>query len=316
MLTHYSPSLPPCSELSARLNLTREEGEKWIVTLIRDTRLEGKIDLNAVRPSLRFTFTLRRILTLFFPPSEHAPHHPTLRFSTSFAVHPHYHSRSRFVSLSLAPFLRRVSTLTCSPAFFYSRVRSDHELGYAAARTDHGRSRTRWRTRWRSAREEAGGRGGTGHRGEVEAFTTGRWGRGRFLIPCYTTSTPASAARPGLHLGHLGERICSRSLAGETGTRSRTLLVRPSLHPFLLPRAQLSHPNSLLERLGLGLFFWQKRRGLPVVEERKGSKGRLANFRPVSSLFFRSSPRHLCPTEFKRTSGDSTRSYAVFLSPW
>ena len=37
--------------------------------------------------------------------SEHAPHHPTLRFPTPFAVHPHHHSRPRCVPpyhLSLA----------------------------------------------------------------------------------------------------------------------------------------------------------------------------------------------------------------------
>lgn len=31
-------------DLSARLNLTQAEGEKWIVNLIRDTRVDAKID--------------------------------------------------------------------------------------------------------------------------------------------------------------------------------------------------------------------------------------------------------------------------------
>jgi translation initiation factor 3 subunit E len=30
--------------MSQRLNLTQEEGEKWIVNLIRDTRVDAKID--------------------------------------------------------------------------------------------------------------------------------------------------------------------------------------------------------------------------------------------------------------------------------
>lgn len=55
------PSLVFCSDLSARLNLTREEGEKWIVNLIRDTRLEGKIDLNA---------NMLHITRPFNPPSQ------------------------------------------------------------------------------------------------------------------------------------------------------------------------------------------------------------------------------------------------------
>ena len=39
-----------CSDLSARLGLTQAEGEKWIVNLIRDTRMgtEAKIDLEKV----------------------------------------------------------------------------------------------------------------------------------------------------------------------------------------------------------------------------------------------------------------------------
>jgi len=39
------------SDLSERLNLSRDEGEKWIVNLIRETRMgaEAKIDLEKVR---------------------------------------------------------------------------------------------------------------------------------------------------------------------------------------------------------------------------------------------------------------------------
>lgn len=39
------------SDLSERLNLTRDEGEKWIVNLIRETKMgsEAKIDLEKVR---------------------------------------------------------------------------------------------------------------------------------------------------------------------------------------------------------------------------------------------------------------------------
>jgi translation initiation factor 3 subunit E len=40
----------PQSDLSARLNLSPDEGEKWIVNLIRDTRMaaDAKIDLEKV----------------------------------------------------------------------------------------------------------------------------------------------------------------------------------------------------------------------------------------------------------------------------
>ena len=39
------------SDLSERLNLSRDEGEKWIVNLIRETRMgaDAKIDLEKVR---------------------------------------------------------------------------------------------------------------------------------------------------------------------------------------------------------------------------------------------------------------------------
>ena len=38
------------SDLSERLNLSRDEGEKWIVNLIRETRMgaDAKIDLGKV----------------------------------------------------------------------------------------------------------------------------------------------------------------------------------------------------------------------------------------------------------------------------
>lgn len=35
-------------DLSNRLNLSPEEGEKWIVSLIRETRSDAKIDFNKV----------------------------------------------------------------------------------------------------------------------------------------------------------------------------------------------------------------------------------------------------------------------------
>ena len=37
-----------CRDLSRRLNLSPEEGEKWIVSLIRDNRSDAKIDFNKV----------------------------------------------------------------------------------------------------------------------------------------------------------------------------------------------------------------------------------------------------------------------------
>ncbi len=43
-----SPPLHAHSDLSKRLNLTKEEGEKWIVNLIRDTRTDAKIDFKEV----------------------------------------------------------------------------------------------------------------------------------------------------------------------------------------------------------------------------------------------------------------------------
>ena len=48
--------LPSTSDLSARLNLSPDEGEKWIVNLIRDTRMaaDAKIDLEKVCASVAF----------------------------------------------------------------------------------------------------------------------------------------------------------------------------------------------------------------------------------------------------------------------
>lgn len=54
-----------CRDLSQRLNLSEEEGEKWIVNLIRETRMgaDAKIDLEKVDRLKFFHFCL---LTLFF----------------------------------------------------------------------------------------------------------------------------------------------------------------------------------------------------------------------------------------------------------
>ena len=54
--TAFSPS-----DLSARLNLSPDEGEKWIVNLIRDTRMaaDAKIDLEKVCASSPFALFLR-----------------------------------------------------------------------------------------------------------------------------------------------------------------------------------------------------------------------------------------------------------------
>lgn len=45
-----SPHFRFCRDLSERLNLTKDEGEKWIVNLIRETRMgaDAKIDLEKV----------------------------------------------------------------------------------------------------------------------------------------------------------------------------------------------------------------------------------------------------------------------------
>ncbi|CEQ40504.1 SPOSA6832_02116, partial [Sporobolomyces salmonicolor] len=46
-------------ELSDRLGMTREEGERWIVDLVRDARLDAKIDLKQVRRCSPFSFSCR-----------------------------------------------------------------------------------------------------------------------------------------------------------------------------------------------------------------------------------------------------------------
>lgn len=40
----YDYTNKPHSDLSTRLGLSQDEGEKWIVNLIRDTRVDAKID--------------------------------------------------------------------------------------------------------------------------------------------------------------------------------------------------------------------------------------------------------------------------------
>ncbi|CAO1620476.1 unnamed protein product [Parajaminaea phylloscopi] len=45
------------ADLSARLNLSREEGEKWIVNLVRDTRADAKIDFKAGIVSMNLSAT-------------------------------------------------------------------------------------------------------------------------------------------------------------------------------------------------------------------------------------------------------------------
>lgn len=44
---HCVFGLTPQSDLSTRLGLSPSEGEKWIVNLIRDTRVDAKIDYQA-----------------------------------------------------------------------------------------------------------------------------------------------------------------------------------------------------------------------------------------------------------------------------
>lgn len=43
------PSLSPLSMLADKLNMTPEEAERWIVNLIRNARLDAKIDSKLVR---------------------------------------------------------------------------------------------------------------------------------------------------------------------------------------------------------------------------------------------------------------------------
>ncbi len=43
------PLLSPLSMLADKLNMTPEEAERWIVNLIRNARLDAKIDSKLVR---------------------------------------------------------------------------------------------------------------------------------------------------------------------------------------------------------------------------------------------------------------------------
>lgn len=47
-LTSFADILTICSELSDRLGMSREEGERWIVDLVRDAKLDAKIDFKEV----------------------------------------------------------------------------------------------------------------------------------------------------------------------------------------------------------------------------------------------------------------------------
>jgi translation initiation factor 3 subunit E len=57
------------SDLSERLNLSKEEGEKWIVNLIRETRMgsDAKIDLEKVRFHFRFRSLSLSVCSPKFP---------------------------------------------------------------------------------------------------------------------------------------------------------------------------------------------------------------------------------------------------------
>jgi len=63
------------SDLSRTLNLSDEEGERWIVNLIRDSRMgvDAKIDLESVCGGLRAQLI-----------SEHAAHHPPAHHSDGY----------------------------------------------------------------------------------------------------------------------------------------------------------------------------------------------------------------------------------------
>ena len=67
---------PLSSDLSERLNLSRDEGEKWVVNLIRETRMgsDAKIDLGKVRRlriclcHLLAKFILQNVIEINRPP--------------------------------------------------------------------------------------------------------------------------------------------------------------------------------------------------------------------------------------------------------
>lgn len=69
-----------CSMLADKLNMTPEEAERWIVNLIRNARLDAKIDSKLVRGSLlifiyavKFSWVLRNFVACSTSPSEHFP---------------------------------------------------------------------------------------------------------------------------------------------------------------------------------------------------------------------------------------------------
>jgi translation initiation factor 3 subunit E len=68
------------SDLSARLNLSPDEGEKWIVNLIRDTRMaaDAKIDLEKVFFYPLFLFMLPFLDQQFFLQNVIEIHRPAL----------------------------------------------------------------------------------------------------------------------------------------------------------------------------------------------------------------------------------------------
>ena len=59
----HSPRSPTRRELSDRLGMSREEGERWIVDLVRDARLDAKIDFKEVRPVSHWTICSAAVLT-------------------------------------------------------------------------------------------------------------------------------------------------------------------------------------------------------------------------------------------------------------
>lgn len=63
-------------DLSDRLNLSRDEGEKWIVNLIRETRMgaDAKIDLEKVRcPFFSFSLLVFQLFDVIPKPSRAIP---------------------------------------------------------------------------------------------------------------------------------------------------------------------------------------------------------------------------------------------------
>lgn len=55
-----------CSMLADKLNMSPEEAERWIVNLIRNARLDAKIDSKLVRDSLLvFIYSVSNFLATF-----------------------------------------------------------------------------------------------------------------------------------------------------------------------------------------------------------------------------------------------------------